>query len=248
MLVLLPLFLMKGKLIFKFVYVFLMCCLIVLSGSRGAMAPMILVLLLSFKSNIRVNLRKFALFLIIVAVAISFVPDKQWKQFNRDVEPFIASLQFWDDQKQYENKIDGSSMEMRINQLDASFKEIEDNPFFGRGYGYREYWIGKHNALHPDLLGFESVLIYYLVERGWVGLIFFFFMAYFIYKLFRDEISDKRPIMYVFIGYLLSIVMTGVRPLTLLFVGLACAIACGVSVKREEDTAKILEAQSVGTE
>ena len=248
MLVLLPLFLMKGKLIFKFVYAFLMCCLIVLSGSRGAMAPMILVLLLSFKSNVRVHLRKFALFLILLAIAISFVPDKQWKQFNRDIEPFIASLQFWDDQKQYENKIDGSSMEMRFNQFDAALKEISDNPIFGRGYGYRDYYIYMHNDLHPDLLGFESVLLLYLVERGWIGLLFFFVIVYYIYKLFKNEMADKSTIRYVFLGYILSIIMTGVRPLTLLFVGLACAISCGISAKQEENTAKMLETQSVGAE
>lgn len=246
MLVMLPLFLMKGKLILKFIIAFLICCLIVLSGSRGAMAPMIIVLFLSFKSNIGANLRKFALFLVGVAVAISFVPDKQWKQFNRDIEPFVASLQFWDDQKQYENKIDGSSMEMRFNQFDAALKEIEENPVFGRGYGYRDYYIYLHNDLHPDLLGFESVLLLYLVERGWIGLLFFFFIAYYIYKLFRNELTDKSTIRYVFIGYLLSIIMTGVRPLTLLFVCLSCIIAYGVSKKQEEQLVANMELQNAG--
>lgn len=248
MLVILPLFFMKVKIAFKVVYAFMICCLIVLSGSRGAMAPMILVLFFCIKSNIGAHLRKLALFLIVVVVGISFVPDKQWKQFNRDIEPFIASLQFWDDQKQYENKIGGSSMEMRFNQFDAALKEIEDNPLFGRGYGYRDYYIYVHNALHPELLGFESVLLLILVERGGLGLLFFFIMLYYIYKLFRNEMIDKSTISLVFLGYITSIVMTGIRPLTLLFVGLTCTIACGFSAKQEEKIDDNLKLKGVETE
>ena len=232
MLVVLPLFLMKGKQPIKFVYAFFICCLIVLSGSRGAMAPMILVLFLSLKSNIGAHLRKFVLFLMVISVTICFVPDKQWKHFSREIEPFVASLQFWDDQKQKDNDIRGSSMEMRLNQFDAALKEISENPIFGRGYGYRDYWIYKHNALHPDLLGFESILLLYLVERGWLGLLFFFIMIAYLYKLFRRATSERSVIMYIFLGFFLSIMMTGIRPLSLLFVFLASSIACGISQKQ----------------
>ncbi len=235
MLVLLPLFFVKGNQYLKFLFIFFVCFLILVSGSRGAMAPMILVLLLNLKSNVRVNFRKFAFFLVVVAVAISFIPDKQWKQFNRDIEPFIASLQFWDDQKQYDNKIDGSSMEMRFSQFDAALSEISDNPLFGRGYSYRDYYIFKHNALHPDLLGFESVFLLHLVERGWIGLLFFFVIVYYLYKLFVNDMPDRTIFKYVFLGYLLSIIMTGIRPLTLLFVCLSCSIIYGTIRERKTD-------------
>ena len=235
MLVLLPLFFVRGNHYLKLFFVFLVCFLIVVSGSRGAMAPMIIVLFLSFRSNIGAHLRKFALFLVSVAVAISFVPEKQWKQIKRDIEPFVASLQFWDDQKQYENKIDGSSMEMRFNQFDAALSEISDNPLFGRGYSYRDFYIFKHNALHPDLLGFESVFLLHLVERGWIGLLFFFMIVYYLYKLFVNDMPDRTIFKYVFLGYLLSIIMTGIRPLTLLFVCLSCSIIYGTIHERRID-------------
>ena len=235
MLVFLPLFLIKGKLFLKLFYTFLISCLIVLSGSRGAMAPMAFILFLAVMKDLKSHVRHIALGLFAVVISISFIPDKQWERFNKDIEPFVASLQFWDDQKQYENKIDGSSMEMRFNQFDAALTEINDNPFFGRGYSYRDYYIFKHNALHPDLLGFESVFLLHLVERGWIGLMFFFMMIYYIYKLFGKGLPNRETIKYVFMGYLLSIIMTGIRPLTLLFVCLSCSIIYGKMREGETD-------------
>ena len=234
MLAILPLFLMKGKLFLKYVFVLLVCSLIVLSGSRSAMAPMLLILFLGEMNNFKVHFRKFVLLVFTLIVSLSFISDKEWKKFNKEIEPFVASLAFWDDQKQYENKIDGSSMELRFNQFDAALIEIADNPFFGRGYGYREYYMIRHNDLHPELLGFESVLLLQLVERGWLGLLLYFIMIYYIYKLFSRSLMDKMTIRLVLLGFMLSIVMTGVRPLSLLFVCLSCSIAYATSQRPKE--------------
>lgn len=247
MLVLLPLFFFRGNHYVKLFFVFSICFLIIVSGSRGAIAPMILVLFIAGIKGFKSHLHSFALVLFVIFVSINFIPEKQWNKINKEVEPLVASLQFWNDKKQYENKIDGSSMEMRVNQFNAALEEIDDNPIFGRGYGYREYYIFKHNALHPDLLGFESILLLYLVERGWLGLLFFFIVTYYIYKLFSNEIADKITINCVYIGYLMSIIMTGIRPLTLLFVCFTCTIVCGVSGKRDEESDNMLERLSVET-
>lgn len=243
LLVILPLFLTKGKLMVKFAFVMIICFLIVVSGSRGAMVPMVLVVLLSIKKIVGKDLRNFFLFVAAMVIAISFIPKKQMKKINREIEPIVASLQFWDDSKREFNDIGGSSMELRLDQFDAALVEIEDNPVFGRGYGYRDYYITIHNALHPDLLGFESVFLLYLVERGWLGLLFFFIMVYYIYKIYGKEMSDKFTIRLIFGGYLLSIIMTGVRPLTLLFVCLSCSIVYGLSQKQEDHLLDNLQPQ-----
>ena len=229
----LPLFLTKGKTFIKLVFVSLICCLIVLSGTRGAMVPMALVLIFGFMKNVTFSFKKVLLFLFAVVLVVSLIPDKEWKKITEKVDPFVTSLQFWDDEKQKENEIHGSTMEMRIDQFSAAIEEIEGNPLFGRGYGYREYWQTKHNGLHPDLLGYESILIYYLVERGWIGLLFFFVMVFYIYKMFRRTSSNSYLIKLVILSFLLSITMTGIRPLSFLMVCLSCSIICGVSDKHE---------------
>ena len=205
------------------------------------MAPMALVLFISMIKSSHIDLRKLVVILTVIVIAISSIPDQQWEKFTDKVEPFVAGLAFWDDEKQEDNDVSGSSMEMRFNQIDAAFEEISANPIFGRGYGYRDYWIFMHNDLHPDLLGFESVLLLYLVERGWIGLIFFFFMAYFIYRLCKNETISTITVLLVFVGYLTSITMTGVRPLTLLFVCLAYSITCGIAPHKEEDPNSLVE-------
>lgn len=243
MLVMLPLFMTKGKRVIHFALLFFACGLIVLSGSRGAIVPMVLILLLSAGNYMGNFIPKFVVLIIACVVGVSFLSDLQKKKLEQKIEPLVAGMQFWDDSKQYSNNISGSSMQMRIDQFDAALDEIEENPIFGRGYGYRDYWMYLHNDLHPKLLGFESVLLLYLVERGWLGLLFFFIMAFYIFKLLSEDTSDEATMKYVFIGYIISIIMTGVRPLTLLFVCLTCSIAYGLAVRQEEQQSDVPELQ-----
>lgn len=232
MLVLLPLFLTKGNRIINLILVAMICFIVVLTGSRGAIFPLVLIILISQVGQLGNILRKLVFLLPIIVLMLCFIPSKIMNDFDKSIEPYIVSLQFWDDQKQKDSGIEGSSMELRINQFEAALNEISDNPILGRGYGYRDYWIEKHNDLHPELLGFESILLLYLVERGWLGLIYFFLLSIYVYKKYRENTSDKSIIMLIFGGFMLSIVMTGIRPLTILFVCLSCSIACGISRKQ----------------
>lgn len=228
MLILLPLFFMNFNIRFRFLLIFFVCIMIGLTGTRGAIAPMILVVLFCVKRITNHLLPNIMIASIVVIIALALLPDKTGKEIDEKVEAIVAGLQIWDDQKQEENDISGSSLEMRIDQWGAAQKEISGNPLFGRGMGYREYWQNKHNTFHPDLLGYESVLLYYVVERGWLGLLFFFVMVYYLYKLFRNDTIEKKIILMIFMGYLLSITMTGVRPLSLLLVCLSSSLVCGM--------------------
>ena len=229
LLALLPIFLSKRKFTLRFIFIAMICILVILTGSRSSLFPLIIILMWAFKNITSHVIPKMLFLLLTIIVCISFVPDRERKKVSEKVEPFVASLAFWDDKKQSDNDIKGSSMEMRLNQFDAALKEIEGNPIFGRGYWYRDYYISKHNALHPDLLGFESVLLLQLVERGWLGLFTFFFLIFYLYRQLEKSSSEKPVIRYIFFGFIISILMTGVRPLSLLFVCLSSTIVCGMS-------------------
>lgn len=212
----------------------MICVLIFLSGSRGALVPMALILFLEFIRDSQKYLIKFMFVLLFVPFVVFIIPDRQLSEFNKRIEPFVAGLMFWDDQKQKDNDMGGSSMELRIDQWNASLDEIGDNVLFGRGLGYREYWQDKHNgSVHPNLLGYESVLIYYIVERGLVGLLFFFVMIGYLYNIFKNMTKERHLLNLLFGGYLLSIIMTGVRPLTLLIVCLSASIVCSFSPRHK---------------
>ena len=187
-------------------------------------------------NNIKLVLMGMALILIIASgtrgVGLSIMPTRTWKIINEQAEPFAAGLMFWDENKQTETNIGGSSMSMRFDQWEAAQDEISNNPLMGRGLGYREWWQTKHNGLHPSLLGYESLLIYYLVERGWLGLILFFLMTFYIYFVFKKKTSTPYILKLIFVGYVISIIMTGVRPFSFLLVCLASSIVCGIYPKQ----------------
>lgn len=234
MLVLLPIFMAGERTFGKFLVLLSMIMLTVLSGSRGAIAPIVLVTLLGLRFSFYRLIPKFLLLISALLLIMLIVPERNLNKLEKGMEPYVVGLMFWDDQKQRENDMGGSSMEMRFNQFDAALKEISANPVFGRGYGYREYWQNMHKGIHPDLMGYESVLVYYLVERGLIGLVFFFIMAFYMLKLFIQETTAKRFVKLIYLGWILSIVMTGVRPLTLLFVCFSSSLLCGLYPKKSK--------------
>lgn len=228
------------KIHFRLFFIIIVVGMIVLTGSRSAIVPMSVVLLLGGLGFTNRILPKILIFVILFPVLIMLIPERQMEKIEDQVAPFVASLAFWDDKIQKENDISGSSMEMRIQQWDAALKETSSNPLFGQGLGYREYWQDKHNDAHPDLLGYESILLYYLVERGWVGLIFFFVMIAYIYSFFKKSTSDTKILNLIYFTYIAGYLMIGVRPLSFLLVCLVSSLICGLNPSINTSMSNIL--------
>lgn len=229
LLILLPVFFINRKLRFRWLYIILTCFLVILTGSRSSIFPLFIILsFYLFQMTKRTIVKTMMLITIGIFISLEFVPNKI---LDRSVTMIATTIQFWDDEKQNENDIRGSSMEMRSNQQLVAIEEIESTPVFGKGYGYRDYYIYKHNQLHPELLGFESVLLLYLVERGWLGLLFYFAVLLFLFKQYSTNVGDRKILIILFTGYIISIIMTGVRPASLLFLCLSGSIIYGQSDK-----------------
>lgn len=62
-----------------------------------------------------------------------------------------------------------SSIDMRMEQLNGCFREIQDCLIFGKGYEWCGYYMSIHD-LHPVLLAFESLIFVVLCNSGIVGL------------------------------------------------------------------------------
>ncbi len=70
----------------------------------------------------------------------------------------------------FTGNVNGSSIDMRMDQLKGCFDEIQGKEFFGNGYGWTGYYrneIGRH----PVMLSFESILIVILCNNGFMGLV-----------------------------------------------------------------------------
>ena len=227
-LALVPMFFsMKG--LNKFLNVIIILSLsisIFLSGARGAIFPLLLILFFLMVQNKIKHVFKFVLvFLSILIISYFLLPSSAKTLVNEYYESYSAMIQFWDESKQTDNDIKGSSVSMRMDQFSAAIEEVSPNPIFGMGIGYREYWQNIHGqSAHPYLLGYESLVLLKLVEQGWLGLFLYLWLLYRFYRIFSKGCHDKIYLKCLYWGVFLSQLMTGIRPHSLLFLGLASIV------------------------
>lgn len=98
--------------------------------------------------------------------------------------------------------IEGSSIEMRMDQLNGCFKEIQQSPILGKGYD----WVGFYKSNygdHPVILAFESLIFVIICNNGLLGLVIWtlFILAIFRnnHKLLKSKfvIADSLLIFYI---------------------------------------------------
>lgn len=93
-----------------------------------------------------------------------------------EMNSYVGSI-FSDDK----SNVSGSSLDMRLTQLEGCFQEIRNNPIFGKGYSWDTYYIQKYGD-HPVILSFESIAFSILCDGGLLGVLIFFI---FLIKLFK---------------------------------------------------------------
>lgn len=139
------------------------------TGSRSSLVALILgfgAFCLKWWSKARLAFT-FSAILTLFVVGLSFPVFGKYQVF---VDSIIF---FWDDSKS-QGEIKGSSVAMRMYQLDGVASLIgPEGTFFGLGAGWIQKYISK-NGLHPVLLGFESLFFGGVVQYGIVG----FFLLY----------------------------------------------------------------------
>lgn len=84
-----------------------------------------------------------------------------------------------------ENKneaVNGSSIDMRIEQLNGCFAEISKCPLEGKGYGWVGYYKENHGD-HPVILSFESLIYVVLCENGYLGIVAWIIFIIMLFKM-----------------------------------------------------------------
>lgn len=111
-----------------------------------------------------------------------------------------------------DDSIHGSSIDMRIDQFKGCLKAIQDNPIFGLGYGWTG-WYRSTYGRHPDMLGFESILIQTLCHDGFFGVILLVLLVLFVFKqiqkTFPYDKDMKKSVGLLFVGYFVYSFFTG---------------------------------------
>lgn len=114
----------------------------------------------------------------LIYVVVSSVPD-----LNSYVESIFSDKN---------SDVSGSSVEMRLMQLEGCFAEIRNNPLFGKGYAWVS-WYKANFGDHPVMLAFESLIYVVLCNSGFIGLCIW---AVFLIKLFKNttQITGNKEI------------------------------------------------------
>ena len=217
---------------------------IFLTGSRSALFPLVLMFLYFFISYLRKKRRYVFPFFCIGICSMFLLNSIQTKdrEYKDVVQSIKASVFFWDESLQKKQKIDGSSVSMRINQLDAMVDIIsQTNIFVGYGRGFREVFAARSTKIDGKLLGFESVFLLKPVEQGILGLFSYFILIFSLWKLFMRKRKTREYIIVLYSIFILSIIMTGIRPYSFIMLGLSSGLICFSENRKGECKEKCLK-------
>lgn len=164
---------------------FLICVLLVIlyaiftSGIRTPIAALAVTLLaiLLYMRSIKIFIVGLIAFLFIIYMLPIISPDSS---------EFIMSII-----NSNESVTSGSSLEMRLEQLEGGLEIIKDDLLFGKGYEWT-HWYNNNIGMHQKCLWFESLIVSILVNTGFMGFILWgwFFIKY--YKVAQTDIKDKQ--------------------------------------------------------
>lgn len=111
---------------------------------------------LIFSRNVRIG---------IAALVIGIVSYNLILQMP-EISDYLGSIVDISDQ----NQVEGSSIDMRIDQFKGCLREIQSNPIVGKGYGWHSMYISKYGG-HPEILYFESLIYIVLCDNGVLGIV-----------------------------------------------------------------------------
>ena len=147
------------------------------------------------KRNIGLTVR-ITVFFILVVLILSAIPP---------VYDYVSSI--FDESG---SDVEGSSLEMRLDQLAGAFEEVKNNALLGKGYGWsRDYII--QNVNHPILLGFESIIFVVLCNNGIIGILLYGLFVYLYFHYIKTNVpeSDVPLFISMLVFYLAYETITG---------------------------------------
>ncbi len=135
----------------------LLCSL--LCGVRSVLGGMTFVLMYYFISSKNYkSFMTFSVFAIIGYLIIIQLPD---------LSNYISSI---GDIHYQKREVNGSSLELRLEQFDGCLKEIDNYWINGKGYNWHRYYI-ENKGDHPVMLAFESLIYIVLCDSGLIGVL-----------------------------------------------------------------------------
>jgi hypothetical protein len=184
----------------QLIIIFLIGANIIVCGVRSVIVSLII-------TAVFYLLRKRQIKLLLGAVACCFIV-LLIIHLNEDLYNYFYSIIDFSAKK---TSVQGSSLDMRINQLEGAFAEIRTSPLVGKGYGWWTYYLAK-NGMHPILLAFESLIFMVLCQSGFLGCIIwtvFFLLSFYIPKIYLKSRDEIILVQCLTVFYMVYCVLTG---------------------------------------
>lgn len=118
---------------------------------------------------------KMMIGVIVVALVVYFIADS-----IPELSKYLGSMA---DINNTKGDVSGSSVDMRLNQLEGAIKEGNKNPLFGLGYGWTGYYMSLRGD-HPVCLAFESLIYVIICNFGLFG---FAIWTYMVFKYLKNN-------------------------------------------------------------
>ncbi|GAB1452028.1 hypothetical protein MASR2M47_20840 [Draconibacterium sp.] len=155
---------------------------ILISGVRTGIAALtigFIYYLISYRNIKLIILTLVALLVMIIVI-----------QSNESLSNLFTSFTDISGQK---SDVSGSSITMRLNQLQGVFDEIKGNEWAGKGYGWTGYYMSL-NGVHPVILAFESLIFMVLCNSGYLGVLIWILFFLMLSQLNRKILTLKIDI------------------------------------------------------
>lgn len=190
------------KLKYVTIFTFLALFVVILANSRTVLISSLIILFPVFV------LSKQSIKYVTISVLILFIAAPFLLQYIANITSVFAS-------SHSSQAIEGSSFDMRLEQLAASYLLFIKSPIFGNGFQSVNYFLSDEGGMAYVLRGAESIWFVLLIERGILGLIAYLSMFAIMakrYKIFKDSIF-----LFYVIGYLVSNTMSSMPGFSMSF-------------------------------
>ena len=180
-----------------FIYVVLICTgiMAIFCGVRSVLAAMIITFIYYF---LRCKNYKIMLSFILLAIIGTFIIE-QFPKLNDYIESVSGTSE----------KIQGSSTDMRLAQLEGAIMEGMKSPIVGLGYGWTGFYQSCY-GIHPVCLAFESLLFMVICNFGVAGFIIWGVLTNKYFNYFKGiPIANDIVIKSLFIFYISYSLVTG---------------------------------------
>ena len=162
---------------------------VIVCGSRSVLLGegLVIMVYLLYHNQFKVLIVASILISVVVLLIYLYLPD-YWQYVNS----------IGDD------SVNGSSIDLRLQQYRGCFEAIEHSFTCGLGYNWTGWYLKMYGG-HPTMIAFESCLMQILCNNGIVGLVIWGIIILFVFKTiskyFKGNIEIKRTVSLLMVGY-----------------------------------------------